>query len=216
MAGRNGLRPEAASPVNRVIGLDCDGVLASGKQLWDALFAAFPERIPNSYHALTSFDWPRTTPETTELCLRLSADPDFTRRFKPMPHMTWALHTLRLLGWQMHVITARPPQVHEATSAWLWEQHVGHLITAVHCTEHKVQLAQELGCTAFVEDNFHTAERLGALGLRSYLINASYNRAPEAHCIRMSGWRELLLDLMRYQRTAHQRAPEPLPHQTHP
>jgi uncharacterized HAD superfamily protein len=107
----------------------------------------------------------------------------------------------------MHILTARPPQVQQATREWLFEQRVGHLISAVHCTENKVQLAQELGCTVFVEDNLRTAEHLGALGLRSYLISASYNYAPEEHCIRISGWRELLPDLMRYQHAVQQRAP---------
>ncbi len=207
MAGRHAAQTEVVPPGSRVLGLDCDGVLASGKELWEALFTAFPEYIPNSYNSLTSFDWPRKTPETTELCLRLSADPDFTRRFEPMPHMTWAIHALHLLGWEMHILTARPPQVHQATREWLAAQGVGHVITAVHCTENKVQLAQELGCAVFVEDNLRTAEHLGALGLRSYLISASYNHAPEEYCVRINGWRELLPDLLRYQRTVRQRVP---------
>lgn len=193
-------RTEAASRRDLVIGLDCDGVLASGQELWEALFAAFPDCIPNTYASLTSYDWPRMTPETTELCLRLSADAEFTRRFSAMPHMVWAIRILHQRGWEIHIITARPSEVYEATLDWLQAQHIGQLITAVHCTEDKAPLAQELGCRAFVEDNLRTAEKLGALGMRSYLIDASYNQAPLQQSIRISGWRNLIADLGAYQR----------------
>jgi uncharacterized HAD superfamily protein len=201
MAVVNVTRTEAAPRRDLVIGLDCDGVLASGEELWEALFAAFPECIPNSYSSLTSYDWPRMTPETTELCLRLSASPDFTRHFSAIPHMAWAIRVLYQRGWEIHIITARPSEVYEATMEWLQVQDIGHLITAVHCTDNKAPLAQELGCHAFVEDNLHTAEKLGTLGLRSYLIDASYNRTKEEHCIRVNGWRALMFDLGHYQST---------------
>jgi|SRR5579859_3549800 len=199
MAVVNVTRTEAASRRDLVIGLDCDGVLASGQELWEALYAAFPDCIPNSYSSLTSYDWPRMTPETTALCLQLSANPEFTRKFSAMPHMAWAIRALYQRGWEIHIITARPAEVREATLEWLHAQRVGALITAVHCTEDKAPLAQELGCRAFVEDNLRTAEKLGALGMRSYLIDASYNQAPLEHSVRISSWRDLMADLEAYQ-----------------
>ncbi|HLW00174.1 MAG TPA: hypothetical protein VKT82_16015 [Ktedonobacterales bacterium] len=195
----NVTRMEATTHRDLVIGLDCDGVLASGQELWEALFAAFPDSIPNAYSSLTSYDWPRITPETTELCLRLSADAEFTRRFSAMPDMASAIRILHLLGWEIHIITARPAEVHQATHDWLYAQKIGHLINAVHCTEDKAPLAMALGCGAFVEDNLRTAEKLGALGMRSYLMNASYNQAPLQSSIRTNGWRSLLADLLVYQ-----------------
>ncbi|HEY7355141.1 MAG TPA: hypothetical protein VH590_01710 [Ktedonobacterales bacterium] len=200
MAGVHVTRTETATRRGFIIGLDCDGVLASGQELWQALYTAFPHCIPNAYSSLTSYDWPRMTPETTELCLRLSADVEFTRRFSAMPHMAWAIRTLHQWGCEIHIITARPAEVQQATWDWLHMQRVGHLVTAVHCTEDKAPLAQELGCHAFVEDNQRTAEKLGALGMRSYLIDASYNQAPLQESIRIGGWRHLIADLRVYQR----------------
>ena len=199
MAVVNVTRTEAASRRDLVIGLDCDGVLASGKELWERLFAAFPDSIPNSYTSLTSYDWPRITPQTTELCLSLSADPEFTRRFSAMPRMGWAIRTLYQRGWEIHIITARPDVVRQATLDWLHAQRVGHLVKALHCTDDKVPLAQNLGCRAFVEDNLHTAEQLGASGIRSYVMDAAYNRAPLIHSIRASHWRAVISDLGGYQ-----------------
>jgi uncharacterized HAD superfamily protein len=208
MAVVNLTRTSTAPHRELVLGLDCDGVLASGQELWEALFTAFPQCIPNRYTSLTSYDWPRMTPETTELCLRLSADAEFTRRFNAMPHMAWAIRTLYQQGWELHIITARPPDVRQATLDWLHAQGVGQHVTAVHFTEDKTPLAKQLGCRAFVEDNLHTAEKMGALGMRSYLISASYNQAPLQHSIRIGGWRDLMADLTAYQ---HQLQPKPAP-----
>lgn len=208
MAVVNVTRIQPAPHRELVIGLDCDGVLASGQELWEALFSAFPQCIPNAYTSLTSYDWPRMTPETTELCLRLSADAEFTRRFSAMPHMAWAIRTLHQQGWELHIITARPPEVRQATLDWLRSQEIGQHVTAVHFTEDKAPLAKQLGCRAFVEDNLHTAEKMGALGMRSYLINASYNQASLQHSIRIGGWRDLMADLTAYQ---HQLQPKLAP-----
>jgi hypothetical protein len=140
------------------------------------------------------------TPETTELCLKLSADAEFTRRFSAMPHMAWAIRTLHQQGWELHIITARPPDVRQATLDWLRAQRIESYVTDVHFTEDKTPLALKLGCKAFVEDNLRTAEKMGALGIRSYLINASYNQAPLEHSVRINGWRDLMVDLKGYRR----------------
>jgi uncharacterized HAD superfamily protein len=194
-------REAAPRQDNLVIGLDCDGVLASDHQLWEALYAAFPDCIPNSYSLLTTYEWPRSTPETTALCLRLSEDPEFTRNLRPLPAMGWAIRALHQRGWEIHIVTARPKAVHAATLEWLDLHEVGHLVTAVHCTESKAPLAQELGCAAFVEDNPRTAEIIGALGIRSYLLNACYNQRPASNCMRVPGWASLMNDLSAYQQS---------------
>jgi uncharacterized HAD superfamily protein len=202
---------EAAPRRDLVIGLDCDGVLVSDYELWERLYTAYPDAIPASYSHLTTYEWPRTTPETTELCLRLSADPEFTRNLRPLPAMGWAIRALYQRGWEIHIVTARPKAVYDATREWLDLYEVGHLITAVHCTENKAPLAQQLGCSAFVEDNPRNAEALGMLGIRSYLLDACYNRRPTAHCIRVAGWPSLISDLVAYQWSLQpESAPSPI------
>ena len=59
----------------------------------------------------------------------------------------------------------------------------------------KVPLARALGVAAFVEDNHGTAEAMGAAGIRSYLLDAPYNRMPTERSIRVEGWHILLEDL---------------------
>jgi 5'(3')-deoxyribonucleotidase len=159
----------------------------------------YPQHIPEHYEDLSGYDWPRVTPETTELCLRLSADPAFAGRLAPIPHMASALCALSESGYAVHVITARPQCVRHATHRWLVRQGVAGYVDQIHCVERpldKVDLARALACAAFVEDNHATAEALGSAGVRSYLLDAPYNRLPASYSVRVHDWQELLALLL--------------------
>jgi 5'(3')-deoxyribonucleotidase len=190
--------PSWSLPARPVIGVDCDGVLASDRLLWQRLRERFPEHIPAHYEDLASFEWPRATPETAALCLELSADPQFAAQLAPMPHMVEALRALAAHDFTVYVVTARPECVRQATRVWLRRHGVSDCVANIHCVESgsaKVPLALELGCQVFVEDNYTTAEAVGAVSIRSYLLDAPYNRAPTRSSIRVRGWRALLADL---------------------
>jgi uncharacterized HAD superfamily protein len=180
------------------IGVDCDGVLASDRQLWQRLQACFPEHIPARYDDLATFEWPRVTAETAALCLELSADPAFAERLQPMAGMARGLRQLRATGYRIQLITARPACVRAATWRWLRRYGVADYVEDVHCVAggpDKVPLALGLGCAAFVEDNYATAEAMGAAGIRAYLFDAPYNRLPAMYSTRVAGWQALLDDL---------------------
>jgi uncharacterized HAD superfamily protein len=182
----------------RVIGLDCDGVLASDRLLWQHLRRSYPKHIPARYEDLRTFEWPRATRETEALCRKLSADREFVTLLNPIPHMAEALRWLHQAGYTMHVITARPASVLGATRRWLRMQGVSDYVEEIYCVESgaaKVPLALELHCQAFVEDNHATAEAMGQAHVRSYLLDAPYNRLPNQYSLRVDGWPRLLLDL---------------------
>ncbi len=187
--------PVISTTPGGIVGVDCDGVLASDRLLWQVMRKRFPADIPARYEDLVTYEWPRATRETTELCTRLSADPAFAGRLAPIPHMADALRHLASAGYRPHIITARPASVRHATRRWLARHGVTDCVEEIHCVEHpldKVTLAGNLACVAFVEDNHTTAEALGEAGLRSYLLDAPYNRLPTRHSIRVRDWRELL------------------------
>lgn len=181
-----------------IVGVDCDGVLASDRLLWQRMHERFPEHIPARYADLATFEWPRVTPETTTLCLELSADPAFMERLAPVRGALEALGTLRRLGYAVHIVTARPECVRGATWRWLRRHGAAGSVEAIHCVTDgtaKPAVARALGCAAFVEDNYATAEALGAAEIRSYLLAAPYNRRPAEHSIRLAGWSAVLDDL---------------------
>jgi uncharacterized HAD superfamily protein len=201
--GWSGTRPRAALPgaerkSGTIVGIDCDGVLASDRLLWQVMRKRYPDSIPARYEDLRGYDWPRATDATTQLCLRLSADPAFAGRLAPIPHMADALRHLSAAGYRLHIVTARPESVRGATRRWLARQGVNVCVDEIYCVASgldKVAVAREWGYAAFVEDNHATAEALGAAGVRSYLLDAPYNRLPTTHSIRVRGWRELLDDM---------------------
>jgi uncharacterized HAD superfamily protein len=181
----------------RIVGVDCDGVLASDRLLWQRLRQRFPEHIPAQYEDLLTFEWPRVTEETQALCQELSADRDFIVQLAPIPQMVHALRWLRDNGMEVHIITARPASVLGATRRWLRMQGVSECVEEIHCVAGgpaKIPLARELDCLAFVEDNHSTAEAMGRAGIRSYLLDAPYNRMPILYSHRVHGWGELLQD----------------------
>jgi uncharacterized HAD superfamily protein len=181
----------------RSVGVDCDGVLASDRLLWQRLQRHFPEHIPARYEDLLTFEWPRVTEQTEALCRELSADRNFILQLEPIPQMTHALRWLHSNHIRIHIITARPASVLGATRRWLRMQGVSEYVDEIHCVADgaaKIPLARELECLAFVEDNHSTAEAMGQAGIRSYLLDAPYNRMPNHHSHRMQGWRELLQD----------------------
>jgi uncharacterized HAD superfamily protein len=193
------LQGEATAPREAVIGIDCDGVLASDRLLWQVLRKRYPAAIPARYEDLSGYDWPRVTEDTTELCLRLSADPAFAGRLAPMPQMAEALRLLHLAGYRLHIVTARPQAVRNATRRWLARHGVSNYVSSIECVDRpqdKLAVVRELGCDTFVEDNFNTAETLGQAGVRSYLLDAPYNQMPARHSLRVRDWQELLDDLL--------------------
>lgn len=207
---RGGWRRTAYQPT--IIGVDCDGVLASDRLLWQRLRARFPQHIPARYEDLETFEWPRATAASADLCLQLSADPDFAERLDPMPRMAEALWRLANAGYELHVITARPECVRDATARWLRRHGVAQCIRSIQCVAgglEKVPLALKLGCSAFIEDNHATAEALGTAGVRSYLLDAPYNQQPTARARRQPGWDALVADLMAHV-PARKPAGEPL------
>jgi uncharacterized HAD superfamily protein len=181
-----------------VIGVDCDGVLASDHLMWQRLRSRFPKDIPARYEDLLTFEWPRVTRETQALCEELSADRDFVTQLTPIRYMGEALCALHQSGYAIHVITARPECVLGATRRWLRMHGVSEYVEEIHCVQDgraKVPLALELNCTAFVEDNYATAEAMGLASVQSYLLDAPYNRLPNHYSRRVYGWRRLLVDL---------------------
>ncbi|HEX8036479.1 MAG TPA: hypothetical protein VF510_21660 [Ktedonobacterales bacterium] len=182
-----------------LIGVDCDGVLASDRLLWQHMRARFPEHIPARYEELKTFEWPRATAETHALCQELSADSQFALRLTPMPGATQAIRRLSRQGYRIVMITARPDCVRDATRAWLLAQGISDDIEEIHCVPGgpaKAPLARALGCVAFVEDNHATAEAMGMAGLRSYLMDAPYNRMFTRRSVRVADWHALVADLI--------------------
>ena len=103
-----------------------------------------------------------------------------------------ALHQLRLEGWDLVGITARPAHLAPATRSWL-DRH-GLPVAEVHHTPvgTKSAVARRLGTFATIEDNPAEAELLAEV-CDSWLLDRPYNAgAPLFRARRLASWDDAL------------------------
>lgn len=99
-----------------------------------------------------------------------------------------ALHQLRLDGWDLVGITARPAHLARATKAWLARHRLP--VEEVHHTAvgTKAAIAGRLGADATIEDNPTEAELLADV-CDSWLLDRPYNLAsPVVRARRLASW----------------------------
>jgi uncharacterized HAD superfamily protein len=109
----------------------------------------------------------------------------------PVCDGVWAaLHQLRLDGWDLVGITARPPHLAPATKAWLARHRLP--VEEVHHTAvgTKSAVARRLGTDATIEDNPAEAELLAEV-CDSWLLDRPYNAgAPLVSARRLASWED--------------------------
>jgi uncharacterized HAD superfamily protein len=173
-------------------GLDLDGVLCD---LGPAVAARIAERFGVATHPST---WRSYDLRLLRLGVpqdRFSAFLDETfadpALYTSSPVCEGAANALEELirgGWQLVGITARPPQLAEATAQWL-ERH-GLPVEEVHHTPvgTKAEVARRLEVAAMVEDNPGEAELVAEV-CESLLLERPYNRAETVvRARRVSSW----------------------------
>jgi uncharacterized HAD superfamily protein len=175
-------------------GLDLDGVLCD---LGPSVAARIADRFGVASHPSTwrSYDLRLLrlgVPENlfSTFLDETFADPELYATAPLCEGAARALGELRAGGWRLVGITARPPHLAAATSAWL-ARH-GLPVDEVHHTPAgtKSQVARALGVTATIEDNPTEAELLAEV-CDSWLLDRPYNRAAEVvRARRVSCWEE--------------------------
>ena len=108
----------------RRIYVDVDDVLAqTGRMFVDVLSTAFDRRVDfeeiHSYHLGDSFELP---PEELSRFMHLAHRPEALASIEPMPGAAAVLGEWRQRGYEILVVTGRPPETRAATLAWL-ERH---------------------------------------------------------------------------------------------
>ena len=130
------------------------------------------------------------------------ADPDLYAGAPVCEGAAPALGELVGRGWRLVGITARPPQLAGATTAWL-ARH-GLPVAEVHHTPAgtKATVAGRLGVAAMVEDNPDEAELVAEV-CESLLLDRPYNRTvPVVRARRVASWDDALGRLGQLRRPA--------------
>jgi len=115
------------------------------------------------------------------------------------------LHTLAA-HYELHVVTARPSDVHRQTISWI-DQNCPGLFAAVHLTgsphkaagtgRQKSVVCREIGACAFVDDAIHNVEDVHATGIRTLLFHSHANRlaTPPVGVLRVHSWADVVREL---------------------
>lgn len=162
-----------------LLGLDIDGVLCD---IGPSVSARISERFGVASHPATwrSYDLRRLrigVPEAHfhEFLDHTFADPELYHQAPLVEGVSGAMAALVDAGWDLVGITARAPQLAEATREWL-----GRHGLPLHSVHHaamleKSEVAQRLGVAATIEDNPEEAELLAEV-CDSWLFDRPYNR----------------------------------------
>jgi len=159
-----------------------------------------------SYEQLTNFDVGHSCglqPEERDELYRIVHRSDELLRMEPVSEAIAALHYWEKNGFEIAIVTGRPPQSVEASLAWLTKHQVPHSSVTVVDKYSRfpndtgaIPLA-ELAARQFlwaVEDSLPMAQYLaGSMNVPVALIDCPWNRSDEKHSqiSRYRSWEEL-------------------------
>lgn len=199
----------------KTIYVDFDDVLcATARHFLAVVEREFDKRI--AYDELTDFDIGTSCglrPEETEELYRIVHRPDELMQMAPIDGAIAALRQWADSGYEIAIVTGRPPESYEPSLAWLNRYRVPHQSFSMvdkysrFTTDNTVairldELAQREYCWA-VEDSLPMAQFLATqMKLPVALIDCPWNRAAEDHVNvgRYAEWQTLAAQMPKSQR----------------
>ena len=187
----------------KIIYVDLDDVLCqTARHFLVIVEREFGKRV--SYEQLTNFDIGTSCGlrmEEREHLYRVVHEPDELIKIAPIEAAIVALRQWVEAGFEIAIVTGRPPDSYEASLAWLSQNRVPHhsfsmvnkygrFTTENTVAINLVELAARNYCWA-VEDSLPMAEYLaGQMNLRVALIDCPWNRStqPHANVSRYTDW----------------------------
>lgn len=199
----------------KTIYVDFDDVLcATARHFLAVVEREFDKRI--AYDELTDFDIGTSCglrPEETEELYRIVHRPDELMQMAPIDGAIAALRQWADSGYEIAIVTGRPPESYEPSLAWLNRYRVPHQSFSMvdkysrFTTDNTVairldELAQREYCWA-VEDSLPMAQFLATqMKLPVALIDCPWNRVAEDHVNvgRYAEWQTLAAQMPKSQR----------------
>lgn len=199
----------------KTIYVDFDDVLcATARHFLAVVEREFDKRI--AYDELTDFDIGTSCglrPEETEELYRIVHRPDELMQMAPIDGAIAALRQWADSGYEIAIVTGRPPESYEPSLAWLTRYRVPHQSFSMvdkysrFTTDNTVairldELAQREYCWA-VEDSLPMAQFLATqMKLPVALIDCPWNRAAADHVNvgRYAEWQTLAAQMPKSQR----------------
>lgn len=187
---------------SRRIYVDFDDVLcATARGFLIVLEDEFGKRV--EFEEIVDFDLGRSfdlSPEDLERFFELAHDEEILAGFEPLAGAFDTLSEWSELGYEIEVVTGRPPRTRDASLAWLEAHEVtyddlvfvdkyGHAPGGMALNE---LLHRDYAWV--VEDSFAMAEHLALAGQRVRLLDRPWNRLgskAESKILRCADWKEV-------------------------
>lgn len=92
----------------------------------------------------------------------------------------------------IYFVTARDKSLTLLTQSYLKDKEIPYDNLFVLGSHYKVDIAKELNCDIFIEDNYDNAIQLSNAGFKVLLINTNYNKKPiNENITRVDNWIEI-------------------------
>jgi len=121
-------------------------------------------------------------------------------RIKPIEGSIDGVKKLISLGYEVHLLTARPREIEKETRKWL-EIHFKGIDLPLHFSRdfrdkfvNKSEVAKKIGATMIIEDHIDNAIDCAENGIKVFLIDAPWNQTDDLpeNVIRVKSWKEIL------------------------
>lgn len=192
----------AVSPESRRVYVDFDDVLcATARGFLVVLEEEFGRTVDfediGDFNLGRSFDLP---PNDLERFFELAHEEDVLAGFEPLEGALETISGWKDRGFEIEIVTGRPPNTHAPSEAWLSKHDVayddlifvdkyGHAPGGV-----PLESLFERDYAWVVEDSFDVAERLASAGHRVRLLDRPWNRLPskaQDGLVRCADWEEV-------------------------
>ncbi|HWP60335.1 MAG TPA: hypothetical protein VNL14_20740 [Candidatus Acidoferrales bacterium] len=189
----------------KTIYVDLDDVLCeTARQCLRIIEREFGKGIV--YEQLTTFDLGaacRLTPAEVAEFFRVVHRPDQLLQMEPVEGAISALREWTAAGYEIAIVTGRPPAAYEASVEWLLRHRVPHHSLTVVDKYGRFETTNTIGITLkelaarrfcwAVEDSLPVARYLAERGIPVALFDRPWNRAILNHSLigRYTGWQEI-------------------------
>lgn len=162
------------------IGVDLDGVLCnSNREATKRIKAEFKIDIDENDFAPGHDILEEYGIDSKWISKKLYKDEWFWARSAPYEDNIETIQMWAEFGHDIHIITGRPKDTGIVTRGWLKRNKVSYDSLSFESVMHKVDYLKRLEIPVMFEDMFFEANKIGAFGIRSFIVRRPWNARYE-------------------------------------
>ena len=192
----------------KIIGVDADEILAEFMEHF-LMFHNLKYQTNFSKNEISSFRFEEVFKIEEKAVLRRIGEfyeAEAVSEIKPVKGAIEGINKLLEKGYELEIITARPPYYREITVEWV-EKHFPEKFKQIHFAFNpfnknserltKAQICKQIGAEVLIDDNLVNALDCAENGIMVYLMNAPWNQTQDLpkNVVRVESWEEIVKKL---------------------